>query len=57
MHKNHKHFIPELDVFENIDSDMEFRSLCSQKLAKAFVKGYDTAIDDITAQFNSEGDE
>lgn len=36
MHKNHKKFIPEFDVFESVDSDAEFRSLCSQKFAKAF---------------------
>lgn len=36
MHKNHKRFIREWDCFENIDSDMEFRSLCSQKFAQAF---------------------
>lgn len=36
MHKNHKRFIREFDVFDNVDSDMEFRSLCSQKFAQAF---------------------
>jgi len=36
MHKGHKKFIREFDVFDNIDSDMEFRSLCSQKFARAF---------------------
>lgn len=38
MHKNHKRFIREFDVFnsEDIDTDMEFRSLCSQNFAKAF---------------------
>lgn len=36
MHKNHKRFIREFDVFDNINSDMEFRSLCSQKFARAF---------------------
>jgi hypothetical protein len=35
MHKNHKRFIREFDCFE-VDSDMEFRSLCSQNFAKAF---------------------
>lgn len=35
MHKNHKRFIREWDCFE-VDSDMEFRSLCSQKFAEAF---------------------
>ena len=35
MHKNHKRFIREFDCFE-VDSDMEFRSLCSQKFAQAF---------------------
>lgn len=34
-HKNHKRFIREFDSFE-VDSDMEFRSLCSQKFAQAF---------------------
>lgn len=37
MHKNHKRFIPEFDPFI-VDSDMEFRSLCSQKFAAAFFK-------------------
>lgn len=37
-HKNHKRFIREFDCFENVDSDMEFRSLCSQKFAQAFFK-------------------
>lgn len=36
MHKNHKRLIREFDCFDNINSDMEFRSLCSQKFAKAF---------------------
>lgn len=36
MHKNHKRFIREFDVFEDVDSDMEFRSLCSQNFANAF---------------------
>ena len=36
MHKSHKQFIKEFDCFNNVDSDMEFRSLCSQKFAKAF---------------------
>jgi len=35
MHKSHKKFIKEWDCFE-VDSDMEFRSLCSQKFAEAF---------------------
>lgn len=35
MHKSHKQFIREFDCFE-VDSDMEFRSLCSQKFAQAF---------------------
>lgn len=35
MHKSHKRFIREFDPFE-VDSDMEFRSLCSQKFAQAF---------------------
>lgn len=37
MHKSHKRFIREWDCFE-VDSDMEFRSLCSQKFANAFYK-------------------
>jgi hypothetical protein len=36
MHKGHKRFIREFDVFDNVDSDMEFRSLCSQNFANAF---------------------
>lgn len=35
MHKSHARLIPEFSEF-NPDSDMEFRSLCSQKFAKAF---------------------
>ena len=35
MHKSHAKLIPEFKDF-NPDSDMEFRSLCSQKFAKAF---------------------
>jgi len=35
MHKSAKKFIREWDCFE-VDSDMEFRSLCSQNFAKAF---------------------
>ena len=38
MHKSHKKFIREWDCFEKIESDMEFRSLCSQKFAQAFYK-------------------
>jgi hypothetical protein len=34
---NHKRFIREWDCFE-VESDMEFRSLCSQKFAKEFYK-------------------
>jgi len=37
MHKNHKRFIREWDCFE-VDNDMEFRSLCSQKFALEFYK-------------------
>lgn len=36
MHKSHKRFIREFDVFDDVDSDMEFRSLCSQKFAQSF---------------------
>lgn len=35
MHKSHKQFIREWDCF-NVDDDMSFRSLCSQKFAQAF---------------------
>ena len=35
LHKNHKRFIREFDCF-SVDSDMEFRSLCSQKFAQTF---------------------
>lgn len=35
MHKSHAQYIPEFAGFKP-DSDMEFRSLCSQKFAKAF---------------------
>jgi hypothetical protein len=35
MHKSHVKHIPEFSCF-NPQSDMEFRSLCSQKFAKAF---------------------
>ena len=38
MHKSHKKFIREFDCFENINTDMEFRSLCSQKFALEFYK-------------------
>jgi hypothetical protein len=37
MHKGHAKYIKEFDGF-NPDSDMEFRSLCSQKFASAFFK-------------------
>lgn len=36
MHKSHKQFIREFDCFEAVDTDAEFRSLCSQKFAQAF---------------------
>ena len=37
MHKSHIKFIPEFEPFiDAVDSDMHFRSLCSQKFAKAF---------------------
>lgn len=36
MHKSAQRLIPEFDVFEQVDSDMEFRSLNSQKFAQAF---------------------
>lgn len=37
LHKNHCKLIPEFSCFSP-DSDMEFRSLCSQKFAQAFSK-------------------
>lgn len=36
MHKSHYKFIPEFQVLPAPDSDMEFRSMCSQKFAQAF---------------------
>lgn len=36
MHKSHFHQIPEFKVLPEPDSDMEFRSINSQKFAKAF---------------------
>lgn len=36
MHKSHKRLIREFDGLPEPDNDMEFRSLCSQKFAKAF---------------------
>lgn len=36
MHKSHYHKIPEFQGLPVPDSDMEFRSLCSQKFAQAF---------------------
>ena len=37
MHKSHIRFIPEFKPFESmVTCDMHFRSLCSQKFAKAF---------------------
>ena len=38
MHKSHYHKIPEFQDLSVPDSDMEFRSLCSQKFAEAFYK-------------------
>lgn len=35
LHKSAIQYIPEFSAFE-VDSDMEFRSLCSQKFAQAF---------------------
>lgn len=37
MHKSHKKFIREFDKF-NVEDDMSFRSLCSQKFAQAFME-------------------
>ena len=36
LHKSAQKFIPEFGCFPPVDSDMEFRSLCSQKFARAF---------------------
>lgn len=36
MHKSHFRFIPEFQGLPEPQSDMEFRSLCSQKFAQAF---------------------
>lgn len=36
LHKSAQRLIPEFDVFEEVDSDMEFRSMASQKFAQAF---------------------
>lgn len=36
MHKSHYHKIPEFHRLPEPDSDMEFRSLCSQQFAEAF---------------------
>jgi hypothetical protein len=38
MHKSHYHKIPEFQTLPVPDSDMEFRSLCSQQFAQAFYK-------------------
>lgn len=38
MHKSHYHKIPEFQSLPAPESDMEFRSLCSQKFAQAFKK-------------------
>jgi hypothetical protein len=38
MHKSHYHVIPEFQGLPVPESDMEFRSLCSQKFAEAFFK-------------------
>ena len=38
MHKSHYRFIPEFQTLPAPQSDMEFRSLCSQKFAQAFYK-------------------
>lgn len=36
LHKSSKKLINEFDCFTNVGSDMELRSLCSQKFAQAF---------------------
>lgn len=38
LHKSSKKLIKEFDCFPKVDSDMELRSLCSQKFAQAFYK-------------------
>jgi len=38
MHKSSYHLIPEFQVLPEPQSDMEFRSICSQKFAEAFFK-------------------
>ena len=38
MHKSSYHLIPEFQTLPVPESDMEFRSLCSQKFAQAFYK-------------------
>ena len=38
MHKSHYHAMPEFQNLPEPQSDMEFRSLCSQKFAEAFKK-------------------
>jgi hypothetical protein len=37
LHKSAIKYIPEFSCFK-VDSDMEFRSLCSQKFANEFFK-------------------
>lgn len=36
MHQSHRKYIQEFNHFNKVDSDMEFRSLCSQMFAQAF---------------------
>lgn len=38
MHKSHYKYIPEFQSLPEPESDMEFRSLCSQNFARAFYK-------------------
>lgn len=38
LHKSSKKLIREFDCFKNVDSDMELRSLCSQKFVYEFYK-------------------
>lgn len=42
MHKSHYKYIPEFQCLPEPQSDMEFRSLCSQKFAKAFFEANST---------------
>jgi hypothetical protein len=50
MHKSHIQFIPEFEPFKDIvHCDMHFRSLCSQKFAKAFFEANKSIEDTVIA--------